>query len=708
MMNAHVVARAFDSERPASLSARIATGSAARRAGISRRALYRLSRNGRARGIGRRDVAVAALAAGVDMLVFSHRRRSRAPRGRGDRRSRSGGRALARAFGRGARAVHEACARPEAAPIAARVSFHRIPHLGREIARRAITLVRGAGARRSDRLDRRIVRRRDRAGARGARALSPRRAIVGSHGGRSGAALRRAGPARTPPAGPRRAARTSIRRKPRRSREFSRRYPDATVVSLREPFDLPLFGAARHLLAAYGDDIGIVGRPSRRALQRSHAGGSPSDREFAARCRGLNGSKAFCAAGAASILPPPLPESNIAGRSFSNAPTARRATTPRRATSTSTRSSISPRSPNSSSQRSSLQLVAQHRLDARRAVGPPASGVAATARTRQITLRMLLAHTSGMNSGADYRAILNENVERFCAARSALIADARRARVYSDLGFIALGVVLERAAGASLAARWRARSRRRWRSRPDAARRAAIPGDRRRRVARDAFRASCTTRKRYLMGGVAGHAGLFGTASDVAALTESYLGAMHGRSGSLLPPSLAREAIAEQAYDPVLRRGLGWALKTTDENSCGRLMDVRRLVTPASSEPAFGPIRCAICRRAADQRGVFRARRTLRADSARGVLRSDGRVGARLMLAVGLMSGTSLDGVDAALVSAAPCGESILARTAAFPKHSFERRFARGAARRSPPNDGSVAALARLHRELGGAFGRAA
>ena len=36
-------------------------------------------------------------------------------------------------------------------------------------------------------------------------------------------------------------------------------YPDSVVVSLREPFDLPLFGAARHLLAAYGDDAASLG-----------------------------------------------------------------------------------------------------------------------------------------------------------------------------------------------------------------------------------------------------------------------------------------------------------------------------------------------------------------------------------------------------------------------------------------------------------------
>ena len=76
--------------------------------------------------------------------------------------------------------------------------------------------------------------------------------------------------------------------------------------------------------------------------------------------------------------------------------------------------------------------------------------------------------------------------------------------------------------------------------------------------------------KAYLMGGAAGHAGLFGTAADVAALTESYLGPLHGRACTLLPRRARARSDPEQAYDPVLRRGLGWALKTNDENSCGR------------------------------------------------------------------------------------------------------------------------------------------
>jgi CubicO group peptidase (beta-lactamase class C family) len=188
-----------------------------------------------------------------------------------------------------------------------------------------------------------------------------------------------------------------------------------------------------------------------------------------------------------------------------------------------------------------------------------------------ITLRMLLAHTSGMNSGAEYRAILDQNVEAF-ALGSDLIAKPGERVIYSDLGFIALGVVLERTYGRSLAALARASFAPTPIFRPPASRQLEIPA-----TEDDGWRGRVQgfvhDEKAYLMGGVAGHAGLFGTAADVAALTEAYLGPLRGRRTTLLPRELAREATSLQADDPVLRRGLGWALKTSDENSCGRWMD---------------------------------------------------------------------------------------------------------------------------------------
>ncbi len=194
-----------------------------------------------------------------------------------------------------------------------------------------------------------------------------------------------------------------------------------------------------------------------------------------------------------------------------------------------------------------------------------------------ITLRMLLAHTSGMQSGADYRMLLGENVEQFAIARDLVAAPGERV-IYSDLGFIVLGELLARRCGASLAfvmqhffgalGVCRTTYRPRW------IERSGIPSteldDWRGRV-----QGIVHDEKAYLMGGVAGHAGLFGTARDVARLADAFLAPLCGRGPRAVPAWLARCATSEHGSDAVLRRGLGWALKTSDENSCGRWMSRR-------------------------------------------------------------------------------------------------------------------------------------
>jgi serine-type D-Ala-D-Ala carboxypeptidase len=192
-----------------------------------------------------------------------------------------------------------------------------------------------------------------------------------------------------------------------------------------------------------------------------------------------------------------------------------------------------------------------------------------------ITLRMLLAHTAGLQSGADYRTLFAESVEHYALERP-LVAEPGSRVIYSDLGFIALGVLLARLEGTSLAAVVAETARglglegTAFRARNDDPQ--AIPA-----TEEDAWRGrvrgAVHDEKAYMMNGVSGHAGLFGTARDVAALAERYLGAVRGRRHDAFSRTLAREAIAEHGADPVLRRGLGWALKTSDENSCGALMD---------------------------------------------------------------------------------------------------------------------------------------
>ncbi|MGH7729557.1 MAG: serine hydrolase domain-containing protein, partial [Vulcanimicrobiaceae bacterium] len=89
---------------------------------------------------------------------------------------------------------------------------------------------------------------------------------------------------------------------------------------------------------------------------------------------------------------------------------------------------------------------------------------------------------------------------------------------------------------------------------------------------RGRVRGSVHDEKAHLLGGVAGHAGLFGTACDLGRLADAYLGPLCRSRGPGLPSALVREAVAVQADDPVLCRGLGWALKTSDEGSSGALL----------------------------------------------------------------------------------------------------------------------------------------
>ena len=184
-----------------------------------------------------------------------------------------------------------------------------------------------------------------------------------------------------------------------------------------------------------------------------------------------------------------------------------------------------------------------------------------------ITMRMLLSHTSGMDSGADYRLLLDARVSDF-ALRRPLVAQPGERVIYSDLGLIALGVAIERISGRALPAALGAAVASGATFNPPLRERAAIPA-----TEEDGWRGrvqgSVHDEKAHLMGGIGGHAGLFGSAADVARMTEIYLGVACGRANRVLPSSLARDAIACAADDPVLRRGLGWALKTTNENSCG-------------------------------------------------------------------------------------------------------------------------------------------
>ena len=251
MMSAHVVVRAFHPARPATLSHRIAGDLLRGELGF-RGALFTDCLEMGAIGAAGVAAGVEALAAGADLLVFSHRPdfASAAVDAIADAVARG---TLARerleeAYGR-ANALRAAGAPPR--PVDA-IAPH--PGVGREVGRRAVTLVRGIGH------------------------ADPIASLAVSFGS-GGAALEREAPALAlcevsidPAPDEMRGALTALETSGRRPLLLARRahrhpgqvaaiarildrYPDALVVSLLEPFDVPLFGAARHLLATCGDGV---------------------------------------------------------------------------------------------------------------------------------------------------------------------------------------------------------------------------------------------------------------------------------------------------------------------------------------------------------------------------------------------------------------------------------------------------------------------
>lgn len=78
------------------------------------------------------------------------------------------------------------------------------------------------------------------------------------------------------------------------------------------------------------------------------------------------------------------------------------------------------------------------------------------------------------------------------------------------------------------------------------------------------------------------------------------------------------------------------------------------------------------------------------------------------MIAIGLMSGTSLDGIDAALVALQPVARGYTIDLLRFETQPFDSELLEALRSALPPRHGSVADVTELHHRLGTAFARAA
>jgi len=224
-----------------------------------------------------------------------------------------------------------------------------------------------------------------------------------------------------------------------------------------------------------------------------------------------------------------------------------------------------------------MQLVGDGRVALDERVGQNFKEWSGADRDR-VTVRDLLEHASGLPARLIDAPPATRREFEHDICSSPLEYEPRTRSVYSDLGFILLGFLATDRGAASLDTQFRAIADRTGAALqftpPPAVRAAtapttAMPGDLRRGqtlrgVVHDSYAAA--------LGGVAGHAGLFGSASAVGTFARVVLRAARGDAGGPYPftPDLVRMFVTKSRV-PQSSRALAWDTMLPS-SSCGTRM----------------------------------------------------------------------------------------------------------------------------------------
>jgi CubicO group peptidase (beta-lactamase class C family) len=190
----------------------------------------------------------------------------------------------------------------------------------------------------------------------------------------------------------------------------------------------------------------------------------------------------------------------------------------------------------------------------------------ARADASQVTFRNLLAHNAGLPAWLPLWKLPAREARRATALTCAFAYPTGARVVYSDIGLILIGFALEALGGKSLDAIVRERV-----TAPlglDSIGYGPIPPD---NTAPTEFYAHQNRRlcgevhdeNAWSLGGVAGHAGIFGNARDLAVFGEAL------RTNRLLKRATLAEMTRVQAHDGALRRGIGFVLWSPDPLASG-------------------------------------------------------------------------------------------------------------------------------------------
>jgi uncharacterized protein YbbC (DUF1343 family)/CubicO group peptidase (beta-lactamase class C family) len=193
-----------------------------------------------------------------------------------------------------------------------------------------------------------------------------------------------------------------------------------------------------------------------------------------------------------------------------------------------------------------------------------------------ITVRQLLTHYSGLEPDLDLKASWVGKDTAFRMAFAETPAQAPGSGfTYSDINFIVLGALVERVSGETLEV-YTARhiftplKMTRTRFVPPATWRAKIAPtqyDENEKMLRGVVHDPTARR----MGGVAGHAGLFSTADDLAKFAQALL---NGGGGILSPLMVEKMTSPEQPPAAPVLRGFGWDIDSPFSSNRGDLLPV--------------------------------------------------------------------------------------------------------------------------------------
>jgi uncharacterized protein YbbC (DUF1343 family)/CubicO group peptidase (beta-lactamase class C family) len=222
-----------------------------------------------------------------------------------------------------------------------------------------------------------------------------------------------------------------------------------------------------------------------------------------------------------------------------------------------------------------MQLVEQGRL---RLNDPVAKYLPEFAQNgkEDITVRQLLTHYSGLEPDLDLKTPWERKEVGYQMAFAETPQDPPGSKFsYSDVNFIVLGALVERVSGETLdkycerhifaplkmmhtrfvpAAAWRAKI-------------APTQYDENEHMLRAVVHDPTARR----MGGVAGHAGLFSTADDLAKFAQALL---NGGGGILSPLSVEKMTSPEQPPSAPVLRGFGWDIDSPFSSNRGDLLPV--------------------------------------------------------------------------------------------------------------------------------------